>query len=331
MTERGGMRIPAEASQQVGDAVVVTGAHRSGTTLLGDIVAQARGTWTVWEPFNRHWGLRDVTTAYPYLREADAGVPPVASLIRYLRSGRARWSVKQGSGAGSLPELRAWVKTARRYLLWCRHRSGIPVVKDPFLLLAMGALQPAVTSRPIVVSVRHPCSWVTSLRRMNWPAGPELNALLNQHELYEEHLSGILPRRDWTAADDVEAGATAWAALYHMVKVQSLAGAQVLVVPLESYGRDPVGTLELLYSALALPAPPDLDSVAATYSSADRTVTPDATTKHLLQRDSKALSEAWKAKLSAGEIARIRVITEPVFETIYSDWETAEAQQPQST
>jgi hypothetical protein len=216
------------------------------------------------------------------------------------------------------------VKTGRRYLVWRRRGAGIPVVKDPFVLLAMGALQPEVTTRPIVVSVRHPCSWVLSLRRMRWPAGPELNALLDQDELYEKHLSGMLARRDWTRADDLEAGATAWACLYHMVGVQSQAGARTYVLPLESFGNDPLGTLTQLYRTVSLPTPPDLQSVADRYWGADKPVTPGAGTKHLLQRDSRALNQAWRARLSAEEIRRVRSVTEAVFESFYSDWETAE-------
>lgn len=306
-------------------AVVVTGAHRSGTTLLGDIVAQATGTWTVWEPFNQHWGLREVRSAYPYLRSGDAAAPAVTSLQRYLGTGRGLWSAKPRSRVDPTAGVRAGVKTVRRHLLWRRHSGDIPVVKDPFVMLAMAALQPAVTDRPIIVAVRHPCSWVASLRRMGWPAGPELNALLRQEELYAEHLSAMLARRDWTAAGDLEAGAIAWACLYHMVNVQARGGVRLLVVPLESYGREPLATLDLLYRTLGLPAPADLSSVAERYSGADKAVTPQATTKHLLQRDSRTLNEAWKGKLTAAEVSRVRAVTEPVFATIYDDWETAGA------
>ena len=276
----------------------------------------------MWEPFNRQWGLRDVRTVYPYLRHKDAGAPPVTTLARYLETGRALWSVKESTG-GSLA-LRRAAKSGQAYLHWLQGRSRIPLIKDPFALLAMGALQPTLTRRTIVVSVRHPCSWVLSLRRMGWAARPELNALIRQEELYEEHLSGMLARRDWKRAGDLEAGATAWACLYHMVGVQRRAGTDARVVPLEAFGRDPVGTLKLLYGAVQLTPPTDLELIAERYSR-DSTVTPDSGTKHLLQRDSRALSEAWKSKLTAEEVRLIRTITEPVYSTIYSDWETAES------
>lgn len=306
------------------DAVVITGAHRSGTTLLGDIVAQADGTWTVWEPFNRHWGLRDVRIAYPYLRRTDPLAAPISTLNRYLESGRGRWSAKRDAGGPKVPQLHAAVKTFKRRAAWHRNSARTPVIKDPFLLLALDAIQPAITLRPIVVSVRHPCAWLLSLRRMSWPAGPELNDLIAQHELYEEHLSHLLPRRDWTAADDVEAGATAWLCLYHMVHVQVAAGAQATVVPIESFARDPVATIRLLFQVTSLPAPSDLTSLAATYTGAGNAVTPEAGIRHLLQRNSQLLVDAWKAGMSRDEINRVRGITEPVFDALYADWDTAE-------
>ena len=305
--------------------VVVTGAHRSGTTLLGDILTHAEGTWNVWEPLNRHWGLRAATTAYPYLPASEQDGELMAALRTYLATGRGRWSAKVGPGGPSHPKLHAATKTLKRRGLWLRNRSATPVVKDPFLLLGLNALQPALTHRTIVVSIRHPCSWVLSLRRMSWPAGPELNALIKQRNLYETFLSDLLPQRDWTQADDLEAGATAWACLYHMVNMQVSLGARALVVPLESFAQEPVDVMNQMFEVVGLDAPSNIADLAVRYTRSADTVTPDAAEKHLLQRNSRGLSDAWKAKLTAAEINRVREITKPVFDSFYSDWETAEA------
>ncbi|MCZ3388519.1 MAG: hypothetical protein LH645_05230 [Actinomycetia bacterium] len=303
------------------EPVVVTGAHRSGTTLLGDILCHADGTWNVWEPFNRHWGLEPVRVAYPYLTADDAEDERLLALKTYLTSGRGRWSVKEGPAGPSHPRTHAAVKTLKRRALWLRNRSAVPVVKDPFVLLSLNALQAGLTSRTVVVSVRHPCSWILSLRRMSWPAGPELNDLISQSALYEEHLADRLPARDWTKADDLTAGAVAWMCLYGMVLDQVRMGAKVLMVPLEGFAQDPVSVMWVIFDAVGLASPSDIEDLAVRYTQSDRTVTPDSSTKHLLQRDSKGLSEAWKSKLAAAEIARVRELTEPVFGALYSDWD----------
>lgn len=304
-------------------AVVVTGAHRSGTTLVGDIVCRAAGTWTVWEPFNRHWGLRAVDIAYPWLGARDAAAPEVRALRSYLESGRAGWRVKADGRRPLEVGARSAVATARRFAEHARHRGETPVVKDPFVLLALGALQPRVTRRTAVVTIRHPCSWLLSLRRMSWPAGHELNALQRQEELWERHLRDLLPRRNWSRADDLEAAARAWACLYRMVAVQAREGADVLVLPMEAFSRRPVDVLRQLFDALALPAPHDLEAVAREYAGSS-TVSPAPGTKHVLQRDSRALATAWRSALSAEEVRRVRDICEPVFLEHYEDWDAAE-------
>ncbi|MDQ1605301.1 MAG: hypothetical protein QOE01_3146, partial [Actinomycetota bacterium] len=75
-----------ETDSELPRAVLVTGAHRSGTTLVGELLAQAAGTWTVWEPFNQFWGLGTATGPYPWIRP-DEPDPLLDSLADYLARG----------------------------------------------------------------------------------------------------------------------------------------------------------------------------------------------------------------------------------------------------
>ena len=212
----------------------------------------------------------------------------------------------------------------RRRREWAKGRTKVPVVKDPFALLSIGAVHPRLTRRPVVVAVRHPCSWILSLRRMRWPAGPELNALIRQRELYETHLSDLLPERDWTTASELEAGARAWACLYRMVIVQARKTA-VAVVPLEAFGADPERVISFLFDAVSLEAPARPQDIADEYARASDVVVPGGREKHHLRRDARALSIAWRDRLEAHEIGSIRRITEPVFDMLYEDWDSAVA------
>jgi hypothetical protein len=304
--------------------VLVTGAHRSGTTVLGDVVARSPGSWTVWEPFNQHWGLSAVSRAYPYLDATSSDLAPVAALERYLATGRGCWSAKPRWGPVGT-RVRAARRSRTRQRLWRQNNKRTPVVKDPFALLALGSMQPRITRRPVIVSVRHPGAWVMSLSRMSWPAGQELNALIAQRDLYDRFLADLLPVRDWTTADDITAGALAWRCLYGMLLEQVRAGAVALVVPLESFSHDPVTVMRLMFGTLGLSQPEDLESLAAEYTKSD-TVVPDDRTKHVLQRDSKALSGAWRGRLTKAETSTIRSITEPVYAELYPDWESATAE-----
>lgn len=305
-------------------AVVITGAHRSGTTVLGDLVATSPGTWTVWEPLNQHWGVADAPAPYLFLRDEATSSPAIDSLQRYLDSGWTRWSVKRGEGGSRMPALNERVRQVRRHVQWHHNRGRTAVVKDPFALLALPGLIGSVSSRPAVVSVRHPCSWVQSLRRVGWPAGPELNAMVAQEELYETHLRDILPRRDWTAADELEAGALAWTCLYRTVLRQASPRLRMLVVPMEAFGRDPTRTMQTVYHVLGLQPPDGLDEITSRYTRAGNPVSPTSGQVHLLQRDSRALGQAWRDQLTRTEADTVRRITEPVFTELYSDWDTGD-------
>ena len=317
---------PGSVTCGIPDGVFVTGAHRSGTTLLGEVVAQAPDTWTVWEPWNQHWGLRVVTRAYPYLDSSAAASAPVEALARYLATGRAQWSVKRGPDGARLPWLKERLRGRRRWQAWHEHASATPVVKDPFVLLAMAALQPRLTTRPFVIAIRHPCSWLASLRRMGWPAAPELDSLAAQRAL-RPHLDDILPRTGGSGLDDVTAAALAWACLYHMVDVQMRSGVRVHVVPLERFAEDPVTTMTDTYRVLGLGQPVDVPKLAADYTRG-KTVTPGTGTKHHLSRDSRRLTDAWKSVLTTEEIATVRSITEPIYSRYYHAWEEPGRRRP---
>jgi hypothetical protein len=279
----------------------------------------------VWEPFNQHWGLTSAPPPYEYLRRGE-NHRALDDLERYLQTGRGRWRVKRGPRGGRLPALNAQWRAMHRWREWHRNGQATPVVKDPFLLLSLGAVQPRMTRRPVVVTVRHPCSWVMSLRRVGWPAGPELNRMLAQDDLVDAHLRDLLPRRDWTKVDDVEAGATAWACLYHLVAAQRAAGVEAVVVPLEAFGARPVPTMTEVFRRTALSLPADLPALAERYTGTGNAVVPNqAGTVHLLRRDSRALSQAWRAALPATDVARVRQITEQVYSGIYPSWDDPEA------
>ena len=311
-----------ERRRDAPDAVFVTGAHRSGTTVLGEILARASGTWTVWEPFNQHWGLAAVNGPYRHIQRGTQD-QALDDLETYLRSGRGRWAVKQ-QGHRARQYVSQVRRNRRRRRDWGGAAGKVPIVKDPFILLAIEAIQPRLTRRPVVVAVRHPCAWIASLRRMGWPAGPELNALIRQRELHETYLSDLLPHRDWEQADELEAGARAWACLYRMVLVQSRSS-EVAVVPMETFGETPDHVIRRLFAITRLPAPEPIVQIADEFTRQTGVVVPQHGKRHELRRDAKALSTAWRSHFDEAEVRVVRRITEPVFSEFYSDWERARA------
>ncbi len=341
----------ATASHQAPTArrvMLVTGAHRSGTSVLGEILEHSEGVAQVWEPFNPVWGLRPVRDPYPFLPADGAPDARLLYLRRYLDSGLGLWSARPGSRRLPSPVLDL-ARTAQSRWRWQRtvRQASTVLVKDPFLLLALGGFVRDVAGAPpasgpgrggeaqpegegaahVVLTVRHPCSWVGSLARVGWSAGRVLASLLAQPGV-RDAVADILPR--WaeqgpSAArqehrDPVTGGALLWAVLYRMVEHQLGSTRGVQVVAMERLAADPASELGRLFRRCALlPAVP-LPELAERYTRAG-TVQPRVGVVHDdRRRDSRRLAMLWTEQMTAADQDRVRTITEPVYRRFYPSW-----------
>ncbi len=150
--------------------VLVTGAPRSGTTVVGDVLAARRGSVALYEPMNIQSGDKRFGVPFPVpgasgfdagalddfladlrvLRlDLRSGVFPhetgVAAFGKRLIGSRARASLR---GA----RLRPWADT----LVW----------KDPFALLCVPAL--IGLGLPVIVTYRPAAAIAASFKRLNW-------------------------------------------------------------------------------------------------------------------------------------------------------------------
>jgi hypothetical protein len=118
-------------------------------------------------------------------------------------------------------------------------------------------------------------------------------------------------------------------ALYHLFLVQMdlSPGTTALIMPLETFSRQPVASMQLIFRSIGLPPPQDLASLATQYTGSENIVAPFDRTVHLLKRNSRHLSDTWKKEqMGRPEIERVRRITERVFDRFYQSWDNALAE-----
>lgn len=295
--------------------VVVTGPHRSGTTVMGRLLDHAPRTFLVHEPFNVDWGLNRVPHRYQYLTAADTDHPAGLLLHRYLTSGEGQW-LRRGK---PLPAEHERPRSNRNNVRALRPLGFTPVVKDPFLLLSLGWLNTVLGAQP-VVTLRHPAAWVASLRRRSMHPRSALASFRRQDAFGDPVVSEILARRNWARADLISAGAATWACLVRMLDVQLAAGAQATVIRMEDFAADPTTVLREIYRACGLGVPRNLDRVVREYTGEHNIVTPAAEVMHELRRNSSALVTAWRTQLSDAEQKTIRRITEVAAGRWYPTW-----------
>jgi hypothetical protein len=298
------------------NVIVVTGPHRSGTTIMGRLLLHAPHTFLVHEPLNVDWGLDGIPLRYQYLSTSDTAHPVAQNLRRFLRTGEGQWL---GHGQ-PLPAQHLRMRTNRNNVRSLRPFGFTAIVKDPFLLLSLGWVNQALSMNPVVVTLRHPCAWVASLQRRSMHPRTALESFRAQDGFADPVVNEILARRGWEDADLVAAGAATWACLVRMLNVQLDAGARAEIVRMEDFAVDPYSVLLQIYRRCGLGVPSNLERIVEDYTGAHNVVTPDRPVLHVLRRNSSALVNAWRTRLTSDDQKVVREITEPVATRWYDTW-----------
>jgi hypothetical protein len=192
-----------------------------------------------------------------------------------------------------------------------------PLLKDPFAVFSA----PWFASRlgcQVVITVRHPAAFVSSLKRMNWNF--QLQDLLAQPLLMRDWLEPY--RNDMkamSATDIIGRAALLWTMTYAVVEEFRKNHPHFRIVRHEDLSLDPVRGFRLLYSALDLDFTPNVQTKIVESSSSENPSEVSASDAHSFRVDSRANLHNWKRRLSPAEIDRIRIITADISECYYSE------------
>jgi hypothetical protein len=304
-------RYPAQrralAAVSPGPPILVTGAHRSGTTWFAKMLA-ASGIWYVHEPFNPNKGRWPQSFSY---RRAGEPCAEADALMQAVLDGGFREALLLPNAEHRLMPLRL-----------LRHRVRRVMVKDPLACLLAGHLTRRFGLTTLIL-FRHPAAFVASVCRLGWPRGCFLRQFLRDQALMEDHLE---PYRalleDHADVDSVASAAVLHGALntvlWHDVQQgfgTALRFEDVCVQPIEAFER--------MHRELGLPY--DAGVRAAHESLCFREARPaGAYHPHAVARNSRAAAESWHSQLSAAEVDQVQGIWHRFEVPLYraaEDWE----------
>lgn len=296
--------------------IVVTGAHRAGTTWVGRMLAAGGEVVYINEPFSpihrpgvcaarfTHW--------YEYVCADNEA--------SYLTGFRAMLELRYGwwRELKALRSLRDAARMVRDGWAFARgRRRGLrPLLKDPFAVFSVPWLVRRWGAQTVAL-VRHPAAVVSSWLRLGWVVRPA--------RLWEQPLLV----RDWLAPeaavvqaagqsdDPLVAAAVLWRLIYGVVyrlREQGLA----LVIRYEDLALDPEGAFERVYRHLGLTYTPQAQRAIRCYTQAEAVET-DPAHPHRVRLNSREAATVWKQRLDPEAIQRIREWTEPVARHFYGD------------
>lgn len=296
--------------------LLVAGAHRTGTTWVGKMLA-AGGYAYVSEPLNvlhRPGVMRaPVRQWYKYItRENEADFLPA-----FQRTLALRYNLF--AELASLRSRRDLLRMGRDLAIFFQGRILCrPVLlKDPFAVFSLPWFTERLNCRALV-TVRHPAGFASSLKRLNWPF--DFKDLLEQPMLMRDHLEPFRADMERIAADDIVGqAALLWKMVYKAVHADREKHPSILIVRHEDLSLDPVTGYAKVYESLGLAYPAKVQDVIRNSSSSENPAELSRKKIHSVKLDSRANLDNWKKRLTAEEISHIRSMTEDVASIYYPD------------
>jgi hypothetical protein len=303
--------------------ILVTGSHRSGSTWVGRMIAEAPGIIYIHEPFSvsdppgrgicnakfKHW--------FTYVtRENEADFyQPLKNMLEL------RYNL-----VGALKSIRS-VKDFKRTKVECeqfakyRRQGSTPLIKDPIAFFSSEWLAERF-DMTVVVVIRHPAAFVSSIKKLNWhhPFSHFMEQpLLLQNVLYpfETEL------REYAASehDIVDQAILLWRLIHHTIIRYQRDHKEWIFVRHEDLSRNPLHSFQGLFDQLKFEFSDHVKQVIEGYS---HPANPHDTNAPVgseisLKRNSRLNISNWKSRLTPFEIKKIRNKVENISTAFYSD------------
>ncbi len=301
--------------------ILVTGAHRSGTTWVGRMLAADADTAYISEPLNVHHrpGVfrPQVKHWYQYIC-AENETDYLTGFHNLFEYDYFLWDEIK-----SLRSRRDFLRMGRDFMIFYNAlmRGQRTLLKDPFAVFSIPWFAERLDCQ-IVVTIRHPAAFASSLQRLGWSFN--FNDLLDQPLLLRDHLGLFAaPMRSIAADDVIGQAALLWKMIYATVHKFAQTNPAWIVVRHEDIARDPVNRYRELYAKLGLDFTHRVEETITTSSSSENPTELTLKKTHSVKMDSAASIKNWRKRLSDDELQRIRVMTQGVAELYYTaeDWQ----------
>jgi hypothetical protein len=297
--------------------ILVTGAHRTGTTWVGRLLTVPPAVTYISEPLNvlHRPGVLEARTPNWYTYICDENGEGFVPAFRQLLSFRYH-TLDEIMALRSLHDVGRMVRDMAVFLDGRLH-DRVPLLKDPFAVFSLRWFAEVLNCR-IVVTIRHPAAFASGLKRLGWTF--DFHDLLRQPLLMRDHCEAYREAMTSTGEKDIvgQAGLL-WTMIYGALSRLRTRVPGIRVVRHEDLALRPVDGFRELYEYLGLGFTPQVERAVRVSSSAGNPVELSPRRTHAVKMDSKASLQNWRRRLSPGEVAQVRRLTQGVAEVFYPE------------
>lgn len=289
--------------------ILVTGAHRSGTTWIGKMLALAPGVGYIHEPFSPVTAAGISGAPFEHFFTRVTAENEAAYLPHLQRTLRFEYGF--GRQLRTLRTPGDVVRSTHDAVAFARARrtDARPLVKDPIALMSAEWLAERF-DMDVVVTIRHPAGFAASVLRLGWTHPFETF-------LGDERLSSFEPDLRAPPDDPLDQAALLWRIFYSTVDDYRRRHPDWTFVRHEDASRAPLQTFERLYERLGLDLTPHARREIERHSAPGNPAQPRS--RHAIRVDSAAGADSWRTYFGDDEVARLREATRDVWPRFYSD------------
>ena len=302
--------------------ILVSGAHRSGTTWVGKMLAAGPQVAYISEPLNvwHRPGVLRIATQYWYNYICDDNQMDYQTAFEEMLSFKYHTNLE----IGSIKSAKDIFRMGRDWwTFWNgRRKSQMPLIKDPFAIFSSEWFSKTLGCRVVLV-VRHPAAVASSLMKLGWSF--DFRDLLKQPLLMRDWLEPFRSEMEQIQEfpnDLVAQSCLLWRMVYKSVENlrQRLPG--LIVIRHEDLAQNPQDMFEQLYRDLDLDYAPDVQTSITAASSGENPKETAKETVHSVQINSQAVIKSWQKRLSQADIDRVRQLTGDIAPLYYTpeDW-----------
>ena len=233
--------------------ILVTGAHRSGSTWIGKMIAKSLQVGYIHEPFNvkqcppgicsagfKYWFTyitkENELEFYDALKKTFEFKFDFSNAFKKVKQPLDLWYVLRSLGNFSLNHL----------------LNSRPLIKDPIALLSAEWLADKF-DMDVVVAIRHPAAFVSSIKRLNWTH--QFDHFLKQPLLMRDHLSPFeseIKKFADCEQDILDQAILLWKILHHMIAKWQESHPDWIFVKHEDISHDPMDGFQTIFNQLNL-------------------------------------------------------------------------------
>ncbi len=287
--------------------ILVTGAHRTGTTWVGKMLSASGEAAYISEPLNV-WHRPGVMSTpisrwYTYIC-----VENEAQFLPGFRQTLAfRYHLWQEML--SLRSRKDALRMCRDCSTFLKGRLGNlrPVLKDPFAVFSAPWFAERLGCR-VVITVRHPAAFASSLKRLNWRF--QFEDLLAQPLLMRDLLNPYQAEIEAALHQEIIIQASIlWKIIYQIVANFLQEHPEFVRVRHEDLSLEPVAGFSRLYNQLGMTFNSRAEKAVLDSSNSENPPELSRQSIHAYKLDSRANLQRWKSRLTPDEIDRIHQIT----------------------